>query len=173
MHSIPVLTKNPRIRGKYVTIVIKRNGKTEEFERKKIEDSLRNAGVDWLKAKDLAGRITEMEGMRTSEIRLALDRELSNINQGLSQRYLNARRFTVKNSNKKAKGVAILSKNSMDVMKLTTGDTVEVRYRDRIYMMRIEKDDDSISPREIILNEKDMAGLAVIDGSRVIVRKSS
>jgi hypothetical protein len=155
----------------HMTRVAKRNGGTEEFDRKKIEDSLRNVGADWLRAKDLAGKIEEKDGMTTSEIRLALFKELSKIDKGLSERYSNARRFTAKNSKKNAKGVAQLSKDSIKVMKIKTGDTMEIKYRDKCQMMKIDKNDNSLSHNEIILNEKDMAVLGVVEGNRIVARK--
>ena len=156
-----------------MTTIIKRNGKTEEFDRKKIEDSVRNAEADWLTAKDIAARILERDGMTTSDIRCAINKELKNINQGLSQRYSQARRFTVKNSVKTAKGVAQLSKDSMDALKIKAGDTLEIKYRDKCQKMRIEKDNNTVFHNEIKLNEDDMVAIGVIDGNRVIARNRS
>jgi formylmethanofuran dehydrogenase subunit D len=156
-----------------MTTVLKRSGLTEEFDRKKIEDSLRNIGIDWFKAKEIAGGIEERAGMTTTDIRLALDKELKKINHGMSERYNNARRFTAKYSVKNAKGVARLSKDSIKAMKIKVGDSLEIKYRDRCQNMRIEKDDNSISHNEIVLNEKDMAVLGVMEGNRVLARKSN
>lgn len=154
-----------------MTTITKRSGETEEFDRKKIEDSLRSAGADWLTAKDIAGRVQEKDGMRSSEIRKAIERELKKINNGLSERYSEARRLTVKNSATTTKGIAQVSNDSMEAFKIKAGDTLEVRYRDRCQKMRIEKDDNSLSHNEIIMNENDMAAIGVIDGNRLIARK--
>lgn len=154
-----------------MTTITKRGGETEEFERKKIEDSLRSAGADWLTAKEIGDRIQEKEGMTTSDIRGALGRELKNINQELSERYSQVRRFTARNSSKMTKGIARLSKDSIDALEIKAGDTLEIKYRDRWQKMRIEEDDGTSSHNEIILNKHDMAAIGVIDGNRVKARK--
>lgn len=154
-----------------MTAIIKRSGETEEFDRKKIEDSIRNAGVDWEPAKEIAGMIQEKEGLTTSDVRKALERELKNLDQELSDRYSGARRFTARNSAKIVKGTARLSNDSIDAMEIKAGDTLEIKYRDRWQKMRIEGDDGNSSHREIILNKHDMTAIGVIDGNRVKARK--
>jgi arginine/ornithine N-succinyltransferase beta subunit len=154
-----------------LTIVTKRSGETEEFDRKKIEDSLRNAGVNWESAKEIAGRIQEKDGMSSSEIRKAVKTELKIFDHGLSERYSNTRRFTVRNSVKNAKGTARLSGDSFKAMRIKAGDTLEIKYRDRWQKMRIEKDNGTSSHNEIILNRHDMDAMGVIEGNRVKARK--
>ena len=154
-----------------MTTITKRSGNTEEFDRKKIEDSLRNAGADLFTAKEIGDRIQEKEGMTTTDIREALDLELKKINQELSERYSQVRRFTAMNSSKISKGIAWLSKDSIDALEITAGDTLEIKYRDRWQKMRIEENDGASSHNEIILNKDDMAAIGVIDGNRVKARK--
>jgi len=154
-----------------LTKITKRSGETEEFDRKKIEDSIRNAGVDWEPAKEIAGMIHEKDGMRSSEIRKAVKTELKIIDHGLSERYSNTRRFTVKSSLKNAKGIARLSSDSFKALRIKAGDTLEIKYRDRWQKMRIEKDNGTSSHNEIILDRHDMAAMGVIDGNRVKARK--
>ncbi len=154
-----------------MTTIIKRSGEPEEFDRKKIEDSLRNAGADWFTAKEMADRIQEKEGMTTSDIRRVLNKELKKINQDLSDRYSRTRRFTARNSAKIEKDMARLSKDSIDALEIKAGDTLEIKYRDKWQKMRIEEDDGTSSHNEIILNKHDMAAIGVIDGNRVKARK--
>jgi hypothetical protein len=154
-----------------MTTIIKKSGEPEEFDRKKIEDSLRSAGADWLTAKETADMIQEKDGMTTSDIRRALDKELKNLNPELSDRYSGTRRFTARNSSKIAKGVARLSKDSIHALGIKAGDALEIKYRDRWQKMRIEENDGASSHNEIILNKDDMAAIGVIDGNRVKARK--
>jgi hypothetical protein len=154
-----------------MTTIIKKNGEPEEFDRKKIEDSLRNAGADWFTAKETADRIQEKDGMTTSDIRRALDKELKNLNRELSDRYSRTRRFTARNSAKIAKGVAKLSKDSIRALGIEAGDALEIKYRDRWQKLRIEENDGTSTHNEILLNKHDMAAIGVIDGNRVKARK--
>jgi hypothetical protein len=154
-----------------LTTITKRSGEPEEFDRKKIEDSLRNAGANWESAKEIAGRIHEKDGMTTSDIRQDLDKELRKVNKGLSDRYSRTRRFTARNSAKIAKGVARLSKDSIKTLRIKAGDSLEIKYRDRWQKVRIDKDNGTSSHNEIILNKHDMATMGVIDGNRVKARK--
>jgi hypothetical protein len=154
-----------------MTTIVKKNGTAEEFDRKKIEDSLRNAGADWFTAKETAARIQERDGMTTSDIREALDLELKKINQDLSERYSQVRRFTARNFSKIPKGTARLSRESIDALAIEAGDTLEIKYRDRWQNMRIEEDKDLLSHNDILLNNEDMATIGVIEGNRVKARK--
>jgi hypothetical protein len=154
-----------------MTTIIKKSGEPEEFDRKKIEDSLRNAGADWLTAKETADRIQEKDGMTTSDIRRDLDKELKNLNRELFDRYSRTRRFTARNSVKIAKGMAWLSKYSIHALGIKAGDSLEIKYRDKWQKMRIEENDGTLSHNEIILNKHDMATIGVIDGNRVKARK--
>lgn len=151
--------------------VVKRSGNTEDFNRKKIEDSIRYAGGDWLTAKEIAGRIHERDGMATSEVRMDLVKELKDKNADLSERYSRARRFKAKNSKKSEIGVAGLCIDSIEAMNIAVGDSLEIKYRNRCKRMRIEEDRDPEFHNEIMLNEKDMAALGVVEGNRVLARK--
>jgi hypothetical protein len=156
-----------------LTPIIKRSGNTEEFDRKKIEDSLRNAGADLFTAKQIRDKIQEGEWMTTSDIREALGLELKEISCELSERYSQVRRFTARNSSKISKGIARLSRDSIDALEVRPGDTLEIKYRDRWQKMRVELDDSPSSHGEIILNSDDMVAIGVVDGNRVKARKYS
>lgn len=169
MMSLPKKPRQAEVNN--MTTIVKRSGETEEFDRKKIEDSLRNAGANWESAKKIAGRIHEKDGMTTSNIRKALHTELKDLNPVLADRYSKTRRFTARNSAKIAKGMARLSKDSIKALRIKAGDALEIKYRDRWQKMKIETDNGTSSHNEIILNKHDMAAMGVIDGNRVKGRK--
>ncbi len=65
----------------------KRLGKEEEFDRKKLEQSLRKAGASENTARKIAEGVKHREGMATSEIRSHVIAELKRDEPEVAKRY--------------------------------------------------------------------------------------
>jgi transcriptional regulator NrdR family protein len=65
----------------------KRSGKEEEFDRKKVEKSIKKAGVSENTARMIAEGVKHREGMATSEIRSHVIAELKRHEPEAARRY--------------------------------------------------------------------------------------
>jgi transcriptional regulator NrdR family protein len=65
----------------------KRSGKEEEFDRKKLEQSMRKAGASENTARRIAEGVEHREGMATSEIRSHVIAELKRHEPEAAKRY--------------------------------------------------------------------------------------
>ena len=68
-------------------MVKKRSGKEEEFDRKKVERSMRAAGTNENTARTVAEGVKHREGMATSEIRNHVTAELKRHEPEAAKRY--------------------------------------------------------------------------------------
>ncbi|MFH1372359.1 MAG: ATP cone domain-containing protein [bacterium] len=65
----------------------KRSERQEEFASKKIEKSIRNAGVDEKTARSISEGVKHREGMKTSEVRKHVIEKLSHHDAKLGKAY--------------------------------------------------------------------------------------
>jgi hypothetical protein len=65
----------------------KRSEKQEEFSRKKIEKSIRNAGADEKTARSITESVKHKEGMNTSDVRKRVVEQLTNHDSKLGKAY--------------------------------------------------------------------------------------
>ena len=154
-----------------MSLVKKKNGATEEFDSKKIEDSLRNTGTTDETAKEVASKVRVKEGITTTDIRRTVSRELKKINAEAAKSYSEARRLVAKKSMEAAEGIAWFSKETMNRLKLKTGEVMDILHGDRVHTMKAGRDKHNSSRNEISLANSDMEALGAEDGHRLVARK--
>ena len=149
--------------------VKKKDGRTEMFDRTKLERSIRDAGADENTAKEVAAKVEDREGMTTDEIRKNVTNELRPRKAEIAERYVNTKRLAAKKAVDAAKGTARITENCMEKMNLKSGDTIELMHEDKRHKVIAEKA--SVGRIEIHLHEEDLKALGAEEGTRIAARK--
>jgi hypothetical protein len=149
--------------------VKKKDGRTEEFKRTKIEHSLKNVGVNEANAKEIANKVPEKDGMTTTEIRESVQKELRNRNKEAAEKYESARRLAAKKAIDAAKGTAKLTEEALNRLNMRPGETLELCHKDNRVTLRAEKG--LIARNEIRLHEDDLKKIGAPEGTRIVARK--
>lgn len=155
-----------------MTTVTKKDGRKEEFDRTKIERSVRSAGVDEETARRVADQVPKKEGILSEGVREIVKKVLEEWDAEAAQRYDRTRRLAAKKSIATTKGTARLSNDAMECLKLKPGDSVEASHDDQKCTLRAERDEKTdIRWSEIWLNYEDMKDIGIPEGKRVLARK--
>ncbi len=149
--------------------VKKRSGKTEKFDKAKLERSLRKARVDEKTAMDISNRASEKELNTTDEIRKMVAEELRKTDAKAAERYEGTRRLAARAAIDAAKGIARLTEETMNGLKLEVGDTIDLCHEDRKHTVKAEKA--AVGVKEIRLHEEDLKALGVTDRTQIAVRR--
>lgn len=147
----------------------KKDGGTEKFDRKKLEQSIRNAGADERTAREVAAKVLEKEGMTTDEIRRTVGNELRKRKAELADRYLDTKRLAAKKAMDAAKGTARITEETMERLNLKAGDNIELMHENRKHTVRAEKA--SVGRKEIRLHEEDLRALGAKEGTQIAARR--
>lgn len=149
--------------------VKKRSGKTEKFDKAKLERSLRKARIDEKTAMDITNRVSEKELNTTDEIRKMVAEELRKTDAKVAERYEDTRRLAAKAAIDAAKGIARMTEETMNRLNLEVGDTVELCHEDHKHTVKAERA--AMGLKEIRLHEEDLKALGVTDGTSIAVRR--
>ena len=149
--------------------VRKRDGKTEKFDRAKLERSLRNTGTDEKTAREIAEKIEEKEGITTDEIRKIVEKELKAKDAKAADNFECTRCLAARKAIDAAKGSARLTEENMKRLKLETGDSVELTYERKKHTVKAERA--AVDRNEIRLNEDDLRTIGATDGTQIAVRR--
>jgi hypothetical protein len=149
--------------------VKKKDGRTEMFNRTKLERSMKDAGADESTAREVASKVEDREGMTTDEIRRTVSNELRQRKAEVAERYANTKRLAAKKAVDAAKGTARITENCMEKMKLKSGDIIELMHENRRHKVKAEKA--SVGRIEIHLHEEDLKALGAKEGTRIAARK--
>ena len=152
-----------------MTDLKKRDGRTEKYDRSKIERSIRASGSDEKTAKEVARAITEREGTTSEEIRRTVSKELRRRSPEVADRYDETRRLAAKKAVEAAKGAAHMSEDAMRGMNIKKGDTIELVHGEKRHTVRVEKA--ITGKRSIHLNESDLRNLGASEGTRITVHR--
>lgn len=153
-----------------MTNINKKDRRTEPFDRAKLERSIRDADIDENTAREIARKVPEKEGITTDEIRRIVAEELKKRKPEAAERYTDTRRLAARKAVDAVKGIARLTKETMSMLKVKSGDTINVLHRDKTHKVRTE-----IAPvdrKEIQLHEEDLRTIGASDGTRVAVQRS-
>lgn len=145
----------------------KKSGELQEFDRRKLEESIRQAGASPEVAKRVAEKIQPSEGMSTHELRWRVADELRNENIALSGAYMSARRLRVKAAKDLSAGVARLHTDHL--RGLDSNPSALLAHGNNRAELRIEPAT-SVAAHEVLLSHADLQRLAVQEGSRVAIR---
>jgi len=143
----------------------KRSGRSEEFSRGKLEDSLRRAGASTGVARRVSARIQPKEGQSTSELRRTVADELRKEDPALSAAYASTRRLSARSSTRARAGVAHVHESLLKSLDLSAGQMARLNLGGKEAELRLERAAD-LSHAEIELNRADLERLGAREGSR-------
>ena len=148
--------------------VKKRDGRTEEFVREKLEKSLINAGLDQKAAKEVANSIAVREEITSEEIREAAFNKLKEIDEKTAYHYAGSRRFAARSAADVSIEAARLSEKALENLKLEAGQNVSIVNGNNKLTLKAERA--NINEREIYLNKENMERIGVSDGTRIVAQ---
>ena len=169
--------------------ILKENGKEETFEISKIEESIRNVGVNEKTAKEIAFLVSDRKPSSTKDARKIISKELRNRSveasrnyeevRSAARSYIESRRLVAKHGNKTAKGVtllpgvALLPKNAMTRLNLDDGDRFMVMHGNQRHTLIAKlTEEDNIRWNEIWLHDDDMQNIGASDGVDIIAQRN-
>ncbi|MBW1933742.1 MAG: hypothetical protein JRI56_12280 [Deltaproteobacteria bacterium] len=170
--------RRPLICGSYASLqtpqysrpnfIRKKNSRTEEFVKEKLEKSILNAGLDQKAAREVASSITAREGITSEEIREAVFKKLKELDEEAANRYARSMRFAARNAADISMEVAQLSEEALENLKLKAGRNVNILNENNKLTLRAEKAD--IDGNEIRLNKENMEKIGANDGTRIMAQ---
>jgi len=143
----------------------KRSGQEEEFNRTKLEGSLRKAGATEETVRHVAERIRPREGMTTSELRGQVATELKSRNPEVAKRYENTRARVAKTGATVPRGSAYLHEETLRALGVKAGDTIEVTHGGKTHRVRAEVS--PVQQREIHLHDEAFKALGASAGTKI------
>jgi hypothetical protein len=152
--------------GATMTQVKKRSGELQEFDRAKVEVSIRKAGASPDVVTKVAQRIRLEEGLDTMELRKRVAEELRKENPNLAEAYVSTVRLPVKARTEAAAGRAKVPRKLPRVPHFPGAGKARVFYEGRSTDVLIEPE---LQVREIWVNQMDLQKLGVAEGTRVAV----
>jgi hypothetical protein len=145
----------------------KKSGELQEFDRRKLEESIRRAGASQDVAKRIAERIQTSEGMSTQDIRRRVADELRAENMALSGAYMSVRRLRARSASDLSTGVARLHTDHL--RGLSSDRNAMLVHGSNRAELRVEPSASAAS-HEVLLSSADLQRLGIQEGSRVAVR---
>lgn len=145
----------------------KKSGELQEFDRRKLEESIRRAGASSDVVKRVAERIQPSEGLSTQDLRRTVADELRSENMALSGAYMSARRLRARAAQDLSTGVARLHADHL--RGLSSGLNAMLVHGSNRAELRVEPTA-SAAAHEVLLSRADLQRLGIQEGSRVAVR---
>ncbi len=149
--------------------VRKRSGKVEEFDRRKLEESIRRAGAPPEVVKRVSERIKPKEETSSDELRRMVAEELRRESTTLSGAYMSTKNLRIRTSSEARAGVARLNEELLKEHGARSGGHVMVRHKDREAKMQVEASPE-LNPHEIQVSKSDLDKLGAQEGVRLDVR---
>jgi hypothetical protein len=147
----------------------KRSGEMQEFDRQKLEESIRRAGASDEAARRVAERVRPVEGTTTEELRRMVSQELGRENSALSGAYTSTRKLRARSAADLASGVALLNEDILKKHGLEPGQNAYVVHMDKRADVQVRMAD-SVDQAEILMSRSDLEKLGASDGTRVNIR---
>jgi len=155
--------------GEELAKVRKRSGEVEEFDRKKLEDSIRRAGASPEVAKRIAQRLEPKGDTTSDELRRKAADELRQESMALSGAYLSTKLLRIRTSTDLKSGVVRIHEDLLKRQGARSGEHVMLRHKDHEAKMQIESHSDQ-HPREIVVSRSDLDKLGAEEGIRLDVK---
>ena len=149
--------------------IVKRSGKSENFDIKKLERSIILAGASKDVARDISRRIDAKDGMNSQELRRLTAREIEKERVDLAQNYLSTRNLTAIRTSNVAEGVARVNRQLLERIGVSSNQPARLTAGKNQMQMRLEEMT-SGADQEVQLSDSDMRRLGIEDGSRISVR---
>lgn len=149
----------------------KRSGKLEEFDRRKLEESIRRAGASPEVVKRISQRIQPKDEISSEEIRKKVAEELRQESSTLSGAYRSTEMLRIRTSSETKAGVARLNEDLLREHGARSGEHVLVRHKGKESKMQVEAQPD-LSMSEIQVSKSDLEKLGAQEGVRLDVKFS-
>ena len=154
-----------------MTRLTKRNGTLEEFQRSKVEGSLRRSGATDDVISKTVQRVTPVEGERTSAFRTRIATELKSQSPETARRYEDSRRLTAGRSQTVTEGTAQVNPATLRSYGWKPGETVKVWHDDKSLSAKVEESAQA-DLRAVQFNSRTLTDLGVSEGTRVCLSKN-
>jgi hypothetical protein len=155
-----------------MTRLTKRIGTLEEFQRSKVEGSLRRSGATDDVISKTVQRVTPVdEGERTSAFRTRISTELKSQSPETARRYENSRRLMAGRSQTVTEGTAQVNPATLRSYGWKPGETVKVRHDDKSLSVKVEESAQA-DLRAVQFNSRTLTDLGVSEGTRVCLSKN-
>jgi hypothetical protein len=146
----------------------KKSGELQEFDRRKLEESMKRAGASEEVARRVSERIQPSEGQSTDEIRKRVAEELRREDPATSGAYASAKRLRARSTSDAASGVARLHAELLRQLEAKPGDRARLSFGEKTAEVRLEQAS-AAQPHEVQLHRADLERLGASEGSRVVV----
>lgn len=121
-----------------MTNIKKRSGQEEEFNRLKVENSIRWAGATDAVAREIASKLVPRDGMSTSELRSQVLAELKAEDPAAAQRYERTRTCRARIASDISKEMARLHPDTLRSLGLEAGAPLRLEHVGRTQTVRAE-----------------------------------
>lgn len=154
-----------------MTLLNKRTGTQEEFNRTKLEESIKRAGATEETAREIAPRIDPTTVNTTEEIRTRVVEELRKTDATIAERYERTRNLAARKAVEAAIGTVRLHTGTMKALGASPGDSIILEHHGNTHTLRAETA--SVEMREMHLHETDLEKLGATEGTRLATRRST
>lgn len=119
-------------------MIKKRSGQVEEFNKMKLENSIRWAGASEEISREISSKSFPRDGMSTSELRSQVLTELTTKDATVAQRYENTRTRKARIAPDIAKDMAQLHPDTLRSLNWQTGMPLRLKYAEQTQTVRAE-----------------------------------
>lgn len=152
-------------------LVNKITGTQEEFDRGKLEESIRRAGATEETAREIASRIDPTTVNTTTEIRRRVAEELREKDAAMAERYEKTRNLAARKAVEAVMGTVMLNEETMKALGANPGDSIILEHQGNTHTLRAETA--PIGRKEIQLGEEDLATLGAAEGTKLAARRTT
>ncbi len=147
----------------------KRSGQLEEFDRRKLEESVRRAGASPEVVKRVSQRIQPKDEISSEDLRKRVAEELRQESAAISGAYQSTEMLRLRTSSETRAGIARLNEALLREHGARSGEHVLVRHKGKESRMQVEAQPD-IGISEIQVNRSDLEKLGAQEGVRLDVK---
>lgn len=151
--------------------VRKRSGEPEEFDRQKLEESVRRAGASPEVAKRVAEQTEPKGDVSSDELRRRVADELRKESTSLSGAYLSTKKLRTRTASDLKSGIVRIHEDLLKRQGAKSGEHVMLRHKNHEAKVQIESDS-NLHPREIAVSRSDLDKLEAQEGVRLDVKFS-
>lgn len=145
----------------------KKSGELEEFDRRKLEESIKRAGASPEVVKRVSEKIQPSEGLSTQDLRRRVAEELQRENSALSGAYMSTRTMRTRASPELNSGVARI--HAEHLRGLRSDQNALLVHGSKRAEFHIEPTS-TAAAHEVHLNKVDLDRLGIQEGTRVALK---
>ncbi len=149
-----------------MTKVTKRSGEAQDFDRRRLEESVTKAGATEETAKRVAERVQPVEGMSTAQIRTRVAEELRREKPDLAEAYLQTVRLKARTTPEVLVGSVRVPEALPRIPDLAPNQNARVGFGTKWAEVAVER---VLKTREVWISQTDLQKLGATDGARIAV----